>query len=109
MFLVLLAHVPAPQLASPLGMAFFFFARGLVVAVLLVGAAAGAALAAVCAASTHWLLADWATHAFWSKCAALFGTIVAGGGVFLGCAALLKVAELAPLIEGVRRRLGRTR
>jgi putative peptidoglycan lipid II flippase len=70
-------------------------------------AAAGAALAAVCAASTHWLLADWATHAFWSKCAALFGTILAGAGVFLGCAVLLKVDELAPLIAGVRRRLER--
>jgi putative peptidoglycan lipid II flippase len=70
-------------------------------------AAAGAGLAAVCAASTHWLLADWATHAFWSKCAALFGTILAGAGVFLGCAALLKVDELAPVIAGVRRRLER--
>jgi putative peptidoglycan lipid II flippase len=72
-------------------------------------AAAGAALALVCAASTHWLLADWATHPFWSKCAALFGTIVAGGGVFLGCAALLNVEELAPIIAGVRRRLERLR
>jgi putative peptidoglycan lipid II flippase len=72
-------------------------------------AAAGAALAAVCAASTHWLLADWPTQAFWSKCAALFGTILAGGAVFLGCAALLKVDELAPVIAGVRRRLERPR
>jgi putative peptidoglycan lipid II flippase len=72
-------------------------------------AAAGGALAGVCATSTHWLLADWPTHAFWSKCAALFGTIAAGGGVFLGCAALLKVEELTPLIAGVRRRLERPR
>jgi putative peptidoglycan lipid II flippase len=72
-------------------------------------AAAGAALAAVCAASTHWLLADWATQPFWSKCGALFGTILAGGGVFLGCAALLNVEELVPIIAGVRRRLERPR
>src|ERR1700722_6450199 len=72
-------------------------------------AAAGAALAAVCAASTHWLLADWATHPFWSKCGALFGTISVVAGVFLGCAALLNVEELAPIIAGVRRRLGRPR
>jgi putative peptidoglycan lipid II flippase len=71
--------------------------------------AAGAALAAVCAASTHWLLADWATHPFWSKCGALFGTILAGAGVFVGCAALLNVEELAPIIAGVRRRLERPR
>jgi putative peptidoglycan lipid II flippase len=70
-------------------------------------AAAGAALAAVCAASMHWLLADWATQAFWSKTLALFGTVLAGGGVFVVCAVLLKVEELAPIVAGVRRRLGR--
>jgi putative peptidoglycan lipid II flippase len=72
-------------------------------------AVAGAALAAVCAGATHWLLRDWATQAFWGKCAALFATIVAGGGVFMGCAVLLKVEELAPLIAAVRRRLERPR
>ena len=69
-------------------------------------AAAGAALAAVCAVSMHWLLADWATQAFWSKSLALFGTVLCGGGVFAGSAALLKVEELAPIVAGVRRRIG---
>jgi putative peptidoglycan lipid II flippase len=72
-------------------------------------AASGAALAAVCAASMHWLLADWPTQPFWNKSAALFGTIFAGGAVFLGCAALLKVEELTPVIQGVRRRLAQPR
>src|SRR5450755_4783372 len=57
-------------------------------------AVAGAALCAVCAASSHWLLADWATQAFWSKAAALFGTVIAGMLVFAGCGALLKIEEL---------------
>ena len=70
-------------------------------------AAAGAALAAVCAASMHWLLADWATQALWSKSLALLGTVVAGAGVFVGCAALLKVEELMSIVAGLRRRLGR--
>ena len=70
-------------------------------------AAAGAALAAVCAVSMHWLLADWATQAFWSKSLALCGTVLSGAAVFAGCAALLKVEELAPIVAGVRRRIGR--
>ncbi|HTB76126.1 MAG TPA: hypothetical protein VK762_22920, partial [Polyangiaceae bacterium] len=49
---MLLAHVPAPQLASPLGMAFFFFATGLAGAgaALLAGAALAAAIATGAAA-----------------------------------------------------------
>jgi putative peptidoglycan lipid II flippase len=68
---------------------------------------AGCALAAVCWASTHWLLADWATQAFWSKASALFGTVFVAGIVFLGAAALLKIEELTALLAAVRRRLQR--
>jgi hypothetical protein len=64
-------------------------------------------LAAVCWASTHWLLADWATQAFWSKALALFGTVFVAGAAFLGAAAMLKIEELTSLITAVRRRLRR--
>src|SRR6202030_4136560 len=37
-------------------------------------AVAAAALGAVCAASSHWLLADWATQPFLSNLGALLGT-----------------------------------
>jgi putative peptidoglycan lipid II flippase len=70
--------------------------------------AAGCALAAVCWASTHWLLADWATQPFWTKAAALFATVFAAGIAFLGAAVLLKIEELTSLISAVRRRLKRT-
>src|ERR1019366_1616712 len=72
-------------------------------------AVAGAALCAVCAASSHWLLADWATQALWSKAAALFGTVIAGMLVFAGCGALLKIEELTDVAAGIRRRLARAR
>lgn len=70
-------------------------------------ALAGAALAAVCAASSHWLLADWATAPTWSKAAALFGTVAAGALVFAGCCVGLRIAELHEVVESVRRRLAR--
>jgi peptidoglycan biosynthesis protein MviN/MurJ (putative lipid II flippase) len=70
---------------------------------------AGAALAAVCAASSHWLLAAWATQAFWSKACALLGTVVAGVLVFGACAAKLRIEELDELIAGLKRRLRRPR
>ena len=47
-------------------------------------AVAAAALAAVCAASSHWLLADWQTQAFLTKAAALLGTVIVGAAVFAG-------------------------
>jgi putative peptidoglycan lipid II flippase len=68
---------------------------------------AGCALAAVCWASIHWLLADWATQAFWSKTLALLGTMLVAGMAFLGVAALLEIEELQALAEAVRRRLRR--
>jgi putative peptidoglycan lipid II flippase len=69
--------------------------------------AAGAALAAVCAASNRWLLADWATQAFWSKALALGATVGAAGAVFVLCAALLRVEELTAVLRAVARRLRR--
>jgi putative peptidoglycan lipid II flippase len=72
-------------------------------------AAAGTALAAVCGASDRWLLGDWATQALWRKALALFCTIVAAGGVYAACAALLKIEELTSVIAALRRRLRRER
>jgi putative peptidoglycan lipid II flippase len=70
-------------------------------------AIAGVALAAVCAASTHWLLSDWATQTLVRKTAALFATITAGGLVFLGVGAALRIEELDEVIGAVKRRLRR--
>jgi putative peptidoglycan lipid II flippase len=72
-------------------------------------ALAGAALAAVCFASMHWWLADWATLPFLPKSLALLGTMVLGGAVFAGCGVLLRIDELNELIVMVRRRLRRGR
>jgi putative peptidoglycan lipid II flippase len=72
-------------------------------------AIAAAALVAVCAASSHWLLADWATQGFWSKLSALLGTVVAGALVFGACGAALHIEEIDTLREAVRRRLSRGR
>ena len=66
---------------------------------------AGAALAAVCAASNRWFLADWATQAFWRKTLVLLATVAAAGSVFGLCAAALKVEELTALLHSVARRL----
>jgi putative peptidoglycan lipid II flippase len=70
-------------------------------------ALAGLALAGVCEASLHWLLADWADQGFASKAAALLATIIAGGAVFAGCGVLLKIEELREILAAVRRRLTR--
>ncbi len=43
-------------------------------------AVASAALIALCAASSHWLLADWQTQALLPKIAALLATVIAGAG-----------------------------
>jgi peptidoglycan biosynthesis protein MviN/MurJ (putative lipid II flippase) len=72
-------------------------------------AIAGAALAAVCAVSTHWLLSDWATQSFLRKSAALFATMTAGGLVFLAVGAALRIEELHEVIDAVKRRLRRPR
>ena len=72
-------------------------------------AVAGAALAAVCAVSVHWPLADWASQAFWYKTGLLFGTITAAGAVFLGVGTALRIEELQELTTTVKRRLLRRR
>jgi putative peptidoglycan lipid II flippase len=72
-------------------------------------AAAAAALVAVCAASSHWLLADWATQPFLSNLGALLGTVVVGALVFAGCGVALHIEELKELQAALKRRLQRAR
>ena len=71
-------------------------------------AVASAALAAICWASRHWLLADWATQAFIGKLGSLVLTVVAGVLVFLGCGAAMRIGELNGLVDVLRRRLRRS-
>jgi predicted PurR-regulated permease PerM len=70
---------------------------------------AGAALAAVCFASTHWLLVDWPTQAFVPKVSALLATVLGGGAVFALSGVLLRIEELNDLIDMVKRRVRRGR
>jgi putative peptidoglycan lipid II flippase len=70
-------------------------------------AVASAALVAVCAASSHWLLADWATQPFLSNLGALLGTVVVGALVFAGCGIALHIEELKELQAALKRRLQR--
>ena len=72
-------------------------------------ALAGAALAAVCAASSHWLLADWQTQAFLTKLGALLATVVVGALVFAGCGVALHIEELKEVQGAILRRLRRAR
>jgi putative peptidoglycan lipid II flippase len=71
-------------------------------------AVAAAALAAVCAASSHWLLADWVTQTLLSKLGAVLGTVIVGALVFAGCGAVLHIDELKELQGAIKRRLRRT-
>src|SRR5580692_6529095 len=80
--------------------------RRLLVTLVKVGLA-GAALAAVCAASDRWFLADWATQALWRKTFVLLATVAVAGGVFGLCAAALRIEELMALLGSVARRLRR--
>jgi putative peptidoglycan lipid II flippase len=70
-------------------------------------AAAALPLAAICAASTHWWLADWATQSFLKTLSALLGTIVAAALAFLGAGAALHIDEIKELQRAVLRRLRR--
>ncbi len=70
---------------------------------------AAAALVAVCAASSHWLLSDWETQAFPAKLAFLLGTVIVGGAAFAGCGVLLHIEELKELQGAITRRLRRRR
>ncbi len=68
---------------------------------------ASGALAAVCAASSHWLLADWRTEVLWTKACVLFATIAAGAAVFTAVSLLLGIEEMGELFTAVRRRIRR--
>jgi putative peptidoglycan lipid II flippase len=70
-------------------------------------AVAAAALVAVCAASSHWLLADWQTLGFLTKLGALLATVIVGALVFAGCGAALHIEELKELQGAILRRLRR--
>ncbi|HUN74011.1 MAG TPA: murein biosynthesis integral membrane protein MurJ [Steroidobacteraceae bacterium] len=70
-------------------------------------AVASTALALVCWAGEHFLLAGWATERFWLKLPALLAVIVAGCAVFFGCALTLGISELNDIAAAVRRRLAR--
>jgi putative peptidoglycan lipid II flippase len=70
-------------------------------------AVACGALVAVCAASSHWLLADWQEQTLWVKLSALLATVIVGASVFAGCGVLLHIEELKELRDAVRRRLTR--
>ena len=70
-------------------------------------AVASAALVAVCAASSHWLLADWRVQSLWIKLPALLATVTAGAAAFAVCGVLLHIEELKELRDAVRRRLKR--
>jgi len=65
------------------------------------------ALAAVCWASSHSLLAHWPVQRFLPKAGALLLTVLAGAVVFFVCGTLLRVEELHELLGLVRRRLRR--
>jgi putative peptidoglycan lipid II flippase len=71
-------------------------------------AVSAAMLAAVCAASTHWLLADWPTQAFLSKTVALLGTVIVGAAIFAVCGSALHVEELREIQDAIKRRLRRS-
>ncbi|MGH8261673.1 MAG: lipid II flippase MurJ, partial [Steroidobacteraceae bacterium] len=70
-------------------------------------AAACVALAAVCWTGDHFLLAHWATQAFWPKFGALILVIAAGGGAFFACAAALHIREMEDIGRVLSRRFGR--
>jgi putative peptidoglycan lipid II flippase len=70
-------------------------------------ALASASLVAVCAASSHWLLADWPHQALLPKVAALLATVVAGAALFAASGILLHIEELKELRDAFMRRLKR--
>ncbi|HEY6618910.1 MAG TPA: murein biosynthesis integral membrane protein MurJ [Steroidobacteraceae bacterium] len=70
-------------------------------------ALASVPLVAVCAASSHWLLADWAHQALLPKIAALLATVLAGAGLFAAAGILLHIEELKELRDAFMRRLRR--
>ena len=80
--------------------------RRLLLLLLKVAVASGA-LVAVCAASSHWLLADWREQSLWIKLPALIATVVAGAAAFAACGVLLHIEELKELRDAFMRRVRR--
>jgi putative peptidoglycan lipid II flippase len=70
-------------------------------------AVAGAALAGVCWAGSHFLLAEWSTQPFLPKLTYLFLTIGVGAVVYLLVASGLNIPELRDIIAAFQRRLRR--
>jgi putative peptidoglycan lipid II flippase len=66
-------------------------------------------LAAVCAASSRWLLANWATMELLRKLCTLLLTIGVAMAVFAAAGVALKIAELQEMWSALARRLRRTR
>ena len=64
-------------------------------------------LVAVCAASMHWMLADWATMPFWRKFGGLMLTIAVAVAVFALAGLALKIPEMQEISGAIRRRLKR--
>jgi hypothetical protein len=62
-------------------------------------------LAAICWASQHWLLAQWAVQRFLPKLGLLLATVVAGALGFAACGLALGIEELHELLAILRRRL----
>jgi putative peptidoglycan lipid II flippase len=80
--------------------------RRLLLLLLKVAVASGA-LVAVCAASSHWLLAGWREQSLWIKLPALLATVVAGAAAFAACGVLLHIEELKELRDAFMRRVKR--
>jgi putative peptidoglycan lipid II flippase len=70
---------------------------------------ASAALFAIAWAGSHYLLADWATAAFWPKCLSLLAVIAVSAAAFFLCANALGIAEVHEILAAVRRRVQRAR
>ncbi len=68
---------------------------------------AGAVMAAVCVASTHWLLPAWQAVGFWMRLSWLMGTIVVATAAFAAAATVLRVSELTAITAAFKRRLNR--
>jgi putative peptidoglycan lipid II flippase len=71
-------------------------------------AAASAVMAAVCLASTRWLLPEWESTGIWLRLTWLLATIVVAGAAFVACATVLRISELTAITAAFRRRLRRT-
>ncbi|HTY93552.1 MAG TPA: murein biosynthesis integral membrane protein MurJ [Steroidobacteraceae bacterium] len=81
------------------------FHSGALLSLTLRVAVAAAVMAAVCFASTRWLLPGWETRGFWLRLSWLLATIAAAGAAFATCATVLRVAELTAITAAFRRRL----